>query len=191
MPQDTDPCSHCEVVDKVSTSALLCHRGANQAHPGLFLSNLGMIPNLLSAAKPPTLGSPLHPRSGLQALFWVSRYIVLVVFVAAADVDILQHNCVPCQPTADMEVLGATESSIKMPVEKIEDALQSDTAVEAYSQDEIRSVVRKLDWHLMPLCFILYTFSVLDRSNIGNAKLAGMSNDIDLSGNKYNWLGTA
>lgn len=59
------------------------------------------------------------------------------------------------------------------------------------SAEEIRQVIRKLDWHVMPLCFILYTFSVLDRSNLGNAKLAGMTEDIDLSGNNYTWLGTS
>jgi hypothetical protein len=28
----------------------------------------------------------------------------------------------------------------------------------------------------------------LDRGNIGNAKIAGMSQDLDLVGNKYQWL---
>lgn len=30
--------------------------------------------------------------------------------------------------------------------------------------EEQRRVIRKLDFHLMPLCFLLYTFSVLDVS---------------------------
>lgn len=59
-----------------------------------------------------------------------------------------------------------------------------------YTVEEEESVIRKLDWHLMPLIFVLYSFSVLDRSNLGNAKIAGMQDDIDLSGNRYNWLGT-
>ncbi|KUJ22189.1 MFS general substrate transporter [Mollisia scopiformis] len=54
--------------------------------------------------------------------------------------------------------------------------------------EERRRVVRKLDLHLLPLCFILYTFSVLDRSNLGNAKLAGLAEDINISGDKYTWL---
>jgi len=59
-----------------------------------------------------------------------------------------------------------------------------------YTDDEVKKVIRKIDWHVMPLCLILYTFSVLDRSNLGNAKLAGMQEDIDLTGNRYEWLGT-
>ncbi|KAF2757356.1 MFS transporter [Pseudovirgaria hyperparasitica] len=54
---------------------------------------------------------------------------------------------------------------------------------------ELRRVIRKLDFYLLPLFFILYTFSVLDRSNLGNARLVGLPEDIDVSGNRYEWLG--
>ena len=56
--------------------------------------------------------------------------------------------------------------------------------------EEEAAVIRKLDWHLMPFVFLLYTLAVLDRSNLGNAKLAGLEDAIDLKGWKYNWLGT-
>ena len=39
---------------------------------------------------------------------------------------------------------------------------------------EEAAVIRKIDWRLMPLVFVLYMLSVLDRSNLGNAKLAGL-----------------
>ena len=58
------------------------------------------------------------------------------------------------------------------------------------SEEEERRVIRKLDARLLPFVFVLYSLSVLDRSNLGNAKLAGMSKDINLKGNHYNWLGT-
>jgi hypothetical protein len=60
-----------------------------------------------------------------------------------------------------------------------------------YTKQEEDAVIRKLDWHLMPLIFVLYSLSVLDRSNLGNARISGMEDDIDLSGNRYDWLGTA
>ena len=41
------------------------------------------------------------------------------------------------------------------------------------TEDEAR-IYRKLDWNLMPIIFVLYSFPVLDRSNLGNAKIAGM-----------------
>lgn len=56
--------------------------------------------------------------------------------------------------------------------------------------EEEAAVIRKLDWHLLPFVFLLYMLAVLDRSNLGNARLAGMENDINLTGFRYNWLGT-
>jgi hypothetical protein len=59
-----------------------------------------------------------------------------------------------------------------------------------FTVEEENRVYRKLDWNLMPLIFVLYSLSVLDRSNLGNAKIAGMEKDIDLGGRRYDWLAT-
>ncbi len=59
-----------------------------------------------------------------------------------------------------------------------------------FTQVEEDRVHRKLDWHLLPFVWVLYSLAVLDRSNLGNAKLAGLEEDIDLTGWRYNWLGT-
>ena len=39
-----------------------------------------------------------------------------------------------------------------------------------------------------PLLGALYLLSFLDRSNIGNARIAGMEDDLELTGNRYEWL---
>lgn len=59
-----------------------------------------------------------------------------------------------------------------------------------YTKEEEAAVIRKLDFNLIPLLFLLYSLSVLDRTNLGNARIAGMTKDIDLGGTRYNWLGT-
>jgi hypothetical protein len=59
-----------------------------------------------------------------------------------------------------------------------------------FTQEEEDRVHRKIDYRLLPIVFVLYSFAVLDRSNLGNAKLAGLEDDIDLGGWRYNWLGT-
>lgn len=63
--------------------------------------------------------------------------------------------------------------------------LRHDTAAE-------RAVVRKLDWRVPVLLGVLYLLSFLDRSNIGNARIAGMIDDLDLEpnpgSNRYQWL---
>ena len=73
-------------------------------------------------------------------------------------------------------------------IEKIASATDD---IQAFTPKEQARVIRKLDFHLLPLCFILYTFSVLDRSNLGNAATAGLEDDIDLSGNRYHLLGVS
>ena len=52
------------------------------------------------------------------------------------------------------------------------------------------AIIRKIDFRLMPFMLLLYTFAILDRSNIGNAKLAGMTKDLGMSSSQYAWLGT-
>ncbi|KAB2575506.1 High-affinity nicotinic acid transporter [Lasiodiplodia theobromae] len=51
-----------------------------------------------------------------------------------------------------------------------------------------KRVVRKLDYHVVPLLMALYLLAFLDRSNIGNAKIAGMEEDLELDGDRYDWL---
>ena len=75
--------------------------------------------------------------------------------------------------------------------EKVDSSIVEDVTHPEALQTEVARVVRKLDWHILPLCFVLYTFSVLDRSNLGNARLAGLEEDLDLTGSKYQWLATA
>lgn len=51
-----------------------------------------------------------------------------------------------------------------------------------------RRVVRKMDMRIVPLVTALYVLAFLDRSNIGNARLAGMTKDLKLVGSDYQWL---
>jgi len=49
-----------------------------------------------------------------------------------------------------------------------------------------RHIWRTLDFHLLPFVSLLYLMSFLDRSNIGNARIAGMAKDLHLVGLRYN-----
>ncbi|CZT25765.1 related to permease of the major facilitator superfamily [Ramularia collo-cygni] len=51
---------------------------------------------------------------------------------------------------------------------------------------EERRLVRKLDMWLSPMMVLVFLVSYLDRSNIGNAAIAGMTEDLGLDGNKLN-----
>ncbi|KAH8427129.1 allantoate permease family MFS transporter [Aspergillus melleus] len=48
-----------------------------------------------------------------------------------------------------------------------------------------KALLRKLDIRLLPPLTILYLLSFLDRSNVGNARLEGMGDDISMTGNQY------
>ena len=49
----------------------------------------------------------------------------------------------------------------------------------------IRSVVRKIDVHLILPLFALFIFNILDRSNIASARLGGLQKDLNLSDTQY------
>ena len=62
---------------------------------------------------------------------------------------------------------------------------------EAYEQLEIspaldRAITRKFDTHILPLLFGLWLLAFIDRSNIGNARIDGLTTDLNLDGNKFN-----
>lgn len=49
-----------------------------------------------------------------------------------------------------------------------------------------KKILRKMDIFLIPLMCLLYFLSNLDKSNIGNAEVAGLSESIGLKGTEYN-----
>ncbi|KZT01091.1 MFS general substrate transporter [Laetiporus sulphureus 93-53] len=65
---------------------------------------------------------------------------------------------------------------------------ESDIAQQSvdHEHDLSHRVMRKLDWHLLPFVSILYLFAFLDRTNVGNAKIAGLTTDLGLTGVQFN-----
>ncbi|KAG6361410.1 hypothetical protein INS49_009637 [Diaporthe citri] len=59
--------------------------------------------------------------------------------------------------------------------------------VDEYVPDtaEERKLVRKIDLYLLPAIWGMYLLSYMDRTNIGNAKTAGMTDDLDMDSTKY------
>ncbi|QNP97803.1 YALIA101S12e02036g1_1 [Yarrowia lipolytica] len=49
-----------------------------------------------------------------------------------------------------------------------------------------KKVTRKIDLRIVPILSILYLMSFLDRGNIGNANIEGLSTDLGLTGPQYN-----
>ncbi|POR36404.1 Vitamin H transporter, putative [Tolypocladium paradoxum] len=55
-----------------------------------------------------------------------------------------------------------------------------------HTADE-KKLVKKIDIFLMPILWLMYILNYIDRTNIGNAKIAGMNKDLGLTDDGYNW----
>ena len=51
--------------------------------------------------------------------------------------------------------------------------------------EEQRRIVRKIDWRLVPTLGFMYCVSLMDRTNLGIAVVAGMGVDLVLIGERY------
>jgi MFS family permease len=49
-----------------------------------------------------------------------------------------------------------------------------------------KRVVRKCDLHIIPWLFAIWLFAFIDRSNIGNARIDGLTEDLKLAGTDFN-----
>lgn len=66
------------------------------------------------------------------------------------------------------------------------------------SEETNRKLLRKIDWHLMPILCIVYGLNYLDKTTISYASIMGIKNPpnadimksgIGITGNQYSWLG--
>ncbi|KAI9689363.1 MAG: hypothetical protein M1822_010014 [Bathelium mastoideum] len=67
----------------------------------------------------------------------------------------------------------------------------SDITSQTFDHLETKNILRKIDVRIIPVLAILYLLSFLDRTNIANAKIEGLSEDLGLTGAQYNWALTA
>lgn len=77
---------------------------------------------------------------------------------------------------------STTAEEVKSPGSR--DSSSSGHGVEIDAASEKR-LVRKLDRRLVLLAFLCYMAAFLDRSNIGNAETAGMSEDLGFDNEHY------
>lgn len=80
--------------------------------------------------------------------------------------------------------LGSTDSTEKLPWKYPE--VISEELVDTFDDIDRNKLTRKIDLRLLPIFTILYFLSFLDRGNIGNAKIEGLAEDLNLKGNQYN-----
>ncbi|EPQ28135.1 uncharacterized protein PFL1_04462 [Pseudozyma flocculosa PF-1] len=77
-----------------------------------------------------------------------------------------------------------TSTHPALPLDDADAAMLDGLSPEEVAREEKR-LVRKVDMRLVPAVWIMYLFSYLDRSNIGNAYTAGMGRDLNMSSTHY------
>ncbi|KAK9784212.1 putative Major facilitator superfamily (MFS) profile domain-containing protein [Seiridium cardinale] len=83
-------------------------------------------------------------------------------------------------PKKSLEVVQDIDmSTIPIPVEPV-----------CHEPSEERSLVRKIDWRIMPYLWGYAVLSAVDKIIISNAALYGMKDDLHLVGQQYSWVGS-
>jgi hypothetical protein len=104
----------------------------------------------------------------------------------------LASRCIPCLswvPCQTFLVIMSSEIQRKAPVPietTVEKAESSNSGDVEYDEKATKALLRKIDIHIVPVLVILYLLSFLDRTNIGNARLAGLEKDLHMKGLDYN-----
>ncbi|OQE31551.1 hypothetical protein PENSTE_c001G00994 [Penicillium steckii] len=131
--------------------------------------------------KPSTIEDTLF--DGMNSLSRRRRLLGSVVFSS------LRHlNNLSLDWTTSRVVLFNMEKSLRDSLQKElgESHFENVEAAPAFDDNETKAILRKVDWRLLPMLTLLYVLSFIDRSNIGNAKVAGMNDDLSLTGTQYN-----
>ncbi|KIY00313.1 uncharacterized protein Z520_03998 [Fonsecaea multimorphosa CBS 102226] len=82
---------------------------------------------------------------------------------------------------------GPGDTPVTVHEENLKLSIKSLELLEEESDAGLDKRVRhKFDRHILPWLFGIWLFSFLDRSNIGNANIAGISQDLKLVGTEYN-----
>ncbi|KAF1358076.1 MFS general substrate transporter [Lizonia empirigonia] len=65
------------------------------------------------------------------------------------------------------------------------DSKLNNDRINTFTPEEQRKIIRKVDMRLIPTLGFMYCVSLMDRTNLGVAVVAGMSTDLTLTGERY------
>lgn len=68
----------------------------------------------------------------------------------------------------------------------VDSSLKEGESLNSVDPASERRLILKCDLHVVPILFLLFLLSFLDRINIGNARLMGLEKDLDMTGHDYN-----
>lgn len=87
----------------------------------------------------------------------------------------------------DEQINGSKKLTRQEKIRQVEALInRPDVTKESFAHLDIKKIQKKIDWRLIPMLTLLYLLSNLDRGNIGNAKIEGLTEDLNMTGNDYN-----
>ncbi|KAF2770399.1 putative MFS allantoate transporter [Teratosphaeria nubilosa] len=106
-------------------------------------------------------------------------------------------------PEVEKQLPGPIADAIRsgsVPANVLKHSHDADAALKAFAGHEgqiieldeatNRKLLRRIDWHLMPVMCVVYGLNYLDKTTISYASVMGIKKDIGLVGNDYQWLGS-
>ncbi|KAJ4406549.1 hypothetical protein N0V91_004491 [Didymella pomorum] len=82
--------------------------------------------------------------------------------------------------------MSAEKTTGEVDVSSTPDLSTGETASQDFDHVATKKLLRKLDWHIIPFMSLIYLLCFLDRTNIGNARLDHLEQDLKLHGLQYN-----
>ncbi|KAH7145416.1 major facilitator superfamily domain-containing protein [Dactylonectria estremocensis] len=97
--------------------------------------------------------------------------------------DHISHNQPGAADVTEKSSSGKMSDSESCKIENLEEAPGND--VELVDKQTERAVIRKLDYRIIPMVMWVYLMNMMDRVNIGNARLFGLEEDLNLVGSQF------
>ncbi|KAE8347294.1 hypothetical protein BDV24DRAFT_173180 [Aspergillus arachidicola] len=82
---------------------------------------------------------------------------------------------------------SALENVAESSLEAVDEKRPHEEALPTYDVEMENRILRKMDLRIIPMLAVLYLLAFLDRGNVGNAKIEGLLEDLNMTGPQYNW----
>ncbi|OCT51552.1 putative transporter [Cladophialophora carrionii] len=102
------------------------------------------------------------------------------------DEKVVKADQVDVDSGSDKKVDTLAEIEAVDGLKTVEVGFAADQVLVDLDEKEKTRILRKIDYRLVPLLGVLYLLAFIDRGNIGNAKIAGLYEDLHLHGMQYN-----
>jgi|TARA_R110002003_G_scaffold37_3_gene2143 sugar phosphate permease len=70
-------------------------------------------------------------------------------------------------------------------IERVDSDSANQARIDAFTPQEQKKIIRRVDMRLIPTLGFMYCVSLMDRTNLGVAMVAGMGVDLKLTGQRY------